>query len=61
VEGLSYRIEHGLRQSAEARRAAIAEMAAYVQAHDVHRWVDDQLADICSRGTKIAEEAPGPR
>jgi len=61
VEGLSYRIERGLRQPAEARRAAIAEMAAYVQHHDVHRWVDDQLADISSRGGKLAEEAAGPR
>src|SRR5450755_3019842 len=61
VEGLSYRIEHGLRQPAGARRAAIAEMAAYVQTHDVHRWVDDQLADISSRGGKVAEEVAGPR
>jgi hypothetical protein len=34
-------------------------MAAYVQTHDVHRWVDDQLADISSRGGKLAEEAVG--
>ena len=61
VEGLSYRIEHGLRQPAEVRRAAIAEMAAYVQTHDVHRWVDDQLSDISSRGGKLAEETAGAR
>ena len=61
VEGLSYRIEYGLRQPAEARRAAIAEMAAYVETHDVHRWVDDQLADISSRGGKLAEETASPR
>ena len=57
VEGLSYRIENGLRLPAEIRRTAIAEMAAYVRKHDVHRWVAEQLADITSRGGQVAPEA----
>ena len=52
VEGLSYRIENGLRLPADIRRAAISEMAAYVQKHDVHRWVAEQLAEISARGAK---------
>jgi trehalose 6-phosphate synthase len=52
VEGLSYRIENGLRLPTEIRRAAISEMAAYVQKHDVHRWVAEQLAEISARGAK---------
>jgi trehalose 6-phosphate synthase len=50
VEGLSYRIENGLRLPTEVRRKAIAEMAGYVATHDVHRWVSGQLAEISSRG-----------
>jgi trehalose-6-phosphate synthase len=52
VEGLSYRIEQALRLPAEARRAAISDMASYVRKHDVHRWVAEQLADIAARGGK---------
>jgi hypothetical protein len=33
-----------------AGRAAIAAMARRVRTHDVHRWVDEQLAVISSRG-----------
>jgi trehalose 6-phosphate synthase len=50
VEGLSYRIEQSLRLPAEARRAAISDMASYVRKHDVYRWVAEQLADIAARG-----------
>jgi trehalose 6-phosphate synthase len=46
VEGLSYRIEHALALPAGARRTALATMARRVRAHDVHRWVAQQLADI---------------
>ena len=57
VEGLSYRIENGLRLPPEVRRKAIAEMAAHVATHDVHRWVSEQLTEISSRGAKAAAEA----
>jgi trehalose 6-phosphate synthase len=50
VEGLSYRIEHALRLTPEARREALAVMAKHVRTHDVHRWVSDQLADIEAHG-----------
>ncbi len=50
VEGLSYRIEHALRLTTEARREALAAMAKHIHTHDVHRWVSDQLAEIASRG-----------
>jgi len=56
VEGLSYRIESALRLPADVRRGAIAEMAGYISTHDVHRWVAEQLADISSRGDKLAAE-----
>jgi trehalose-6-phosphate synthase len=46
VEGLSYRIEEALSLPDRARRAALAAMARRVRAHDVYRWVDQQLADI---------------
>jgi trehalose 6-phosphate synthase len=55
IEGLSYRIENGLRLPADVRRKAIAEMASYVQKHDVHRWVAEQLTEISTRGAKAAE------
>ena len=57
LEGLSYRIENGLCLPVEIRRAAIAEMAAHIQKHDVHRWVAEQLADIASRGAKLSRRA----
>jgi len=50
VEGLSHRIEHALRLSTPARRAALSAMARRVRSHDVHRWVAEQLAAISSRG-----------
>ena len=50
MEGLSYRIEHALRQPAEDRRKALAAMAGHIRTHDVHRWVTDQLAEIATRG-----------
>ena len=46
VEGLSYRIEHALGLPASTRRAALAAMARRIRGHDVHHWVDRQLADI---------------
>jgi trehalose 6-phosphate synthase len=46
VEGLSGRIEHALELPERARRQAITVMARRVRAHDVHRWVDGQLAAI---------------
>jgi trehalose-6-phosphate synthase len=52
VEGLSYRIEHALGLSASTRRTAIATMARRVRAHDVHRWVAQQVADIAARGAR---------
>ncbi len=60
VEGLSYRIEFALRLPAEARRAALAEMAEHVRTYDVYRWVSDQLAEISSRGTASPAGGPGP-
>jgi trehalose-6-phosphate synthase len=51
VEGLSQRIEHAIRMPPAAGRAAIGAMARRVRVHDVHRWVDEQLAVISSRGT----------
>jgi len=51
VEGLSYRIEHALELQGSTRRAALATMARRVRAHDVHQWVDRQLAEIGSHGT----------
>jgi trehalose 6-phosphate synthase len=50
VEGLSYRIEHALRLTPEARRDSLDVMAEHVRTHDVHRWVSDQLAEITARG-----------
>ena len=57
VEGLSYRIEHALQLPTSTRRTAVATMARRVRAHDVHRWVAQQLADIESPW----EPRPGPR
>jgi len=50
VEGLSYRIEHALGLQASTRRAALATMARRIRGHDVHHWVDRQLAEIGARG-----------
>jgi trehalose 6-phosphate synthase len=50
VEGLSYRIEHALGLSPEARREALAVMAEHVRTHDVYRWVSGQLTEIATRG-----------
>ena len=52
VEGLSYRIEHALGLSASIRRTAVATMARRIRAHDVHRWVAQQVADIATRGSR---------
>ena len=52
VEGLSFRIEHGLGLSASTRRTAVATMARRIRAHDVHHWVAQQLAEISARGTR---------
>ena len=46
VEGLSYRIEYALQLAPKPRRQALAAMAGYVRAHDVHHWVSSQLTDI---------------
>ena len=48
VEGLSYRIEHALRLTPEARREALAAMSEHIRTHDVHRWVSSQLAQIAA-------------
>jgi trehalose 6-phosphate synthase/phosphatase len=50
VEGLSYRIEQALELHGTTRRAALATMARRVRGHDVHQWVDRQLAEIGSHG-----------
>jgi trehalose 6-phosphate synthase len=50
VEGLSYRIEHALGLQESTRRAALATMARRIRGHDVHQWVDRQLAEIGSHG-----------
>jgi trehalose 6-phosphate synthase len=50
VEGLSYRIEHALGLQASTRRAALTTMARRIRGHDVHHWVDRQLAEIGSHG-----------
>jgi trehalose 6-phosphate synthase len=52
VEGLSYRIEHALGLPASTRRTAVSTMARRVRAHDVHRWVAQQVADIAARGAR---------
>jgi trehalose 6-phosphate synthase len=49
VEGLSYRIAHALELPYGARQAAITAMARRVRAHDVHRWVAEQLSSIAPR------------
>ncbi len=51
IEGLSQCIERAIRLPPDAGRAAIAAMARRVRNHDVHRWVDEQLAVISSRAT----------
>jgi trehalose 6-phosphate synthase len=56
VEGLSYRIEHALALPASTRRTALATMARRVRAHDVHRWVAQQLTDIEAAGRGRLEE-----
>jgi trehalose 6-phosphate synthase len=52
IEGLSHRIEDALRLPPAVRRAALAAMARRVRTHDVHRWVNDQLSAIASRGDR---------
>jgi trehalose-6-phosphate synthase len=54
VEGLSYRIEHALGLPASTRRTALATMARRIRGHDVHHWLDRQLAEISSRGAARA-------
>ena len=46
VEGLSALMEKALELPVAARRKAMATMGKRVNAHDVHRWVDGQIADI---------------
>ena len=46
VEGLSAIVEHALALPVEERRAAMSAMGRRVTEHDVHSWVDVQLADI---------------
>ena len=48
VEGLSRQVERALELPDRDRRAATAAMARRVRTHDVHRWVDRQLAAIGS-------------
>jgi trehalose-6-phosphate synthase len=50
IEGLSYRIEHALRLTTQARQNALKAMAGQVRAHDVHRWVNSQLTAIAAAG-----------
>jgi trehalose 6-phosphate synthase len=54
VEGLSYRIERSLELPASARRSALATMARRIRGHDVHYWVDRQLAEISHRGARAS-------
>ena len=46
VEGLSTIVERALDLPLEERRAAMSAMGRRVTEHDVHSWVDVQLADI---------------
>ncbi len=46
VEGLSHLIERVLEEPLADRRRRIAAMARRVHQHDVHRWVQTQIADI---------------
>ena len=46
VEGLSAIVERALEMPVEQRRAAMSAMGRRVTEHDVHSWVDGQLADI---------------
>jgi trehalose 6-phosphate synthase len=57
IEGLSHRIEYALGLQASTRRTALATMARRIRGHDVHRWVDAQLAEIGSRGAARADAA----
>ena len=50
VEGLSRQVEKVLELDEDGRRKAIRTMARRVRTHDVHRWVDQQLAAIELRG-----------
>jgi trehalose 6-phosphate synthase len=51
VEGLSGLVERALELPAAARRRAMTAMGRRVNGHDVHRWVDGQIADIESLAT----------
>ena len=46
VEGLSHQIERALALAQPDRRRRISAMARRVRAHDVHRWVEGQLAPL---------------
>ncbi len=46
VEGLSQVVEQSLTAPADARRRAMSAMARRVRRHDVHAWVERQLADL---------------
>lgn len=46
VEGLSHVLENALEIPSRDRRRAIRSMAAYVERHDVFRWVDAELTAI---------------
>lgn len=46
VEGLSHVLENALEIPSRDRRRAIRSMAAYVERHDVFRWVDTELTAI---------------
>jgi trehalose 6-phosphate synthase len=46
VEGLSHVLENALEIHSSDRRRAIRSMAAYVERHDVFRWVDTELRAI---------------
>jgi trehalose-6-phosphate synthase len=46
VQGLSHVLEKALEIPSKSRRRAIRTMAAYVERHDVFRWVDTELTAI---------------
>ncbi|MEX2290259.1 MAG: trehalose-6-phosphate synthase [Mycobacteriales bacterium] len=50
IDGLSSLIEQALVLPEATRRRAMSGMARQVTAHDVHHWVDLQLADIGAEG-----------
>ena len=50
VDGLSRLMEQALTTPESSRRRAMASLGRRVSTHDVHRWVDVQLADISAVG-----------